>query len=92
VPIDNELVASEACPEPFRVAVAIVVPPSLNVIVPVGVPPVPVTLALNVTAVPGAAGFGVALSVVEDAVAPPPPLIWSETTDDVLDPNVASPP
>jgi hypothetical protein len=51
------LVLNVATPEPFRVPVPRFVPPSIKVTVPVGVPPVPVTVAVNVTDWPAVEGF-----------------------------------
>ena len=45
------------------------VPPSLNVTVPVGVPPVPVTVAVKVTGWPALLGFCEEVSVVCVVVA-----------------------
>ncbi len=42
---------------PDRVPVPIVVPPSLNVTVPVGIPPVAATVAVRVTACPKVLGL-----------------------------------
>jgi len=50
-------VANVATPDPFSVPVPSVVTPSLNVTAPVGVPPVPVTVAVNVTDCPNTEGF-----------------------------------
>ena len=55
-PTASVLVANVATP-PDKVAVPITVPASLKVTVPVGVPPVPVTVAVNVTGCPNALGF-----------------------------------
>jgi hypothetical protein len=60
----SELVVNVAAPEPFNVPVPIVVAPSLNVTVPVGVPELPVTVAVNVTGEPTAAGFALEVRVV----------------------------
>ena len=57
VPTDKEAVVKEALPELWRVPVPIVVDPSLNVTVPVGVPEVAVTVAVKVTDCPKADGF-----------------------------------
>jgi hypothetical protein len=57
-----------------------VVAPSLNVTVPVGVPAVDVTVAVNVTLLPKCAGFADGVSVV-DVVAV---LIVSASAADVL--------
>jgi hypothetical protein len=43
-----------------------VVVPSVNVTVPVGVPPVPVTVAVKVTCWPSVDGFGEEMRLVED--------------------------
>ena len=53
-----------ATPEPFRVPVPNVVPPSIKVTVPVGVLPVPVTVAVNVTDWPAVEGFREEVRVV----------------------------
>jgi hypothetical protein len=63
----------------------------MNVTVPVGVPPVPVTVAVKVTGAPDATGLGVAVSDVELAVLPLE-LTSNDTVGDVLAANVLSPP
>jgi capsular polysaccharide biosynthesis protein len=63
-PTANAAVVNVATPEPLSVPVPRVVPPSLNVTVPVGVPEVPVTVALNVTGAPESDGFTLDISVV----------------------------
>jgi hypothetical protein len=60
-------VVKVATPEPFKVPVPIVVAPSLNVTVPVGVgapTTVPATVAVNVTGPPTVDGFALEVSVV----------------------------
>ena len=61
---ESAAVANVATPDPFSVPVPRVVAPSLNVAVPVGVPPVPVTVAVNVTDCPKTEGFCEDVSVV----------------------------
>ena len=67
VPADNPEVVYVACP-PLSVTVASGVLPSRNVTVPVGVPLVAVTVAVNVTLWPNTAGLAEETSAV--AVAP----------------------
>ena len=83
----SELITNIACPPPSRVVLPIVVAPSFNVTVPVGVPPAPVTVAVNVTGVPGALG----LADDERAAAL---ALWTTAynTADVLPRKLASPP
>jgi hypothetical protein len=52
VPTANEDVCTMAVPVLSAVEVAITVAPSLNVTAPVGVPPVPLTVAVRVTCWP----------------------------------------
>jgi hypothetical protein len=63
-PTANAAVVNVATPEPLSVAVPIVAPPSLNVTVPVGVPELPVTVAVNVTGAPESDGFTLEVNVV----------------------------
>ena len=65
-PAASDDVARVATPDPLRVPVPSVVVPSLKVTVPVGapVPPLDVTVAVNVTDWPNAAGFGEDVSVM----------------------------
>ena len=66
-------IVSVATPEPLSVPVPSVVAPSLNVTVPLGVPPLPVTVAAKVTACPNVLGFGDEVRVVE--VGAPTPMV-----------------
>src|SRR6266404_5675800 len=68
-PVAREDMVKVAWP-PLRALVASAVAPSLNVTVPVGVPLVPVTVAVNVTDCPNTEGFCEELTmvVVEDRV------------------------
>ena len=52
LPAPRPEVARLAWPEPFKVALPRVLPPSVKVTVPVGVPDPPVTVAVKVTASP----------------------------------------
>ena len=53
-----------ATPELFKVPVPRMLVPSWKTTVPVGVPPLPLTVAVKVTALPAADGFGEELIVV----------------------------
>src|SRR5216683_4694631 len=67
-----------ASPAPFNVADPIVAAPSLNVTVPVGVPPDPadgVTVAANVTVWPQIEGLSEEVSVVEVAAFAKPGVV-----------------
>jgi hypothetical protein len=76
-PTDKEEVVKAATP-PVRDPVPNVTVPSLNVTVPVGVPPVPDTLAVKVTGCPKEEGLTDEVSVVvEDARAVPTTLMLS---------------
>ena len=68
-----------------------IVAPSLNVTPPEGVPPAPVTVAANVTAAPPAAGFGVAVSDVVEAVLPAVAFTAWANAGDVLPVKFVSP-
>jgi hypothetical protein len=57
VPTAREEIVSVALPEESSVPVPMVVPPSWNVTVPVGVPSGELTVTLNVTACPNTDGF-----------------------------------
>lgn len=57
MPIESEEVENVATPLPFKALVPNEVVPSMNVTEPVGVPPVPVTVAVNVTDAPAAEGL-----------------------------------
>ena len=72
-------VANVATPT-LSVPVPSVVAPSRNVTVPPGVPPVPVTVAVNVTDWPTAEGLTEEVNAVELAT----PLTTCETTEEVL--------
>ena len=61
---ESAAVANVPTPDPFSVPVPSVVAPSLKVTVPVGVPPAPVTVAVNVTDCPNTEGFSEDVSVV----------------------------
>jgi len=61
---ESAAVANVATPDPLSVPVPSVVAPSLNVTVPVGVPPLPVTVAVKVTDCPNTEGFCEDVSVV----------------------------
>jgi len=63
-PTAKVAVENVATPEPLSVPVPSVVPPSLNVTVPVGVPELPVTVAVNVTGAPESDGFALEVNVV----------------------------
>lgn len=67
VPTLNAEVLYVVCP-PDRVPVPRVVDPSLNVTVPVGVPPIPLTWAVKVTDAPEVDGFSEEVTVVVVAV------------------------
>src|SRR5947208_3363521 len=66
VPVPSVLVANVACPEPSSAPVPSEFAPSLNVTLPVGVPPPELTTAVNVTGCPYVEGFAsdVRLAVV----------------------------
>ena len=64
-----------------------VVAPSLKVTMPVGVPPVPLTVAVKVTPSPDALGLGVAESAVVLLVA----LTFCVRLDEVLPEQLVSP-
>jgi hypothetical protein len=59
VPLGRVEVVTVATPDAFSVAVPTVVVPLRNVTVPVGIPAVEATVAVNVTACPAVDGFGV---------------------------------
>jgi hypothetical protein len=80
-------VANVATPE-LSVPVPSVVAPSRNVTVPVGVPPVPVTVAVNVTDWPAVEGLTEEVSVVVLAFV----FTTWVTTEDVLAAKLESPP
>jgi hypothetical protein len=63
VPATSAEVEREACPA-FNVPLPIEVAPSRKITVPVGVPPVPVTVAVNVTVCPAVDGFTEEITVV----------------------------
>jgi hypothetical protein len=54
---ESEEAAKAALPEVFNVAVPRLLLPSKRVTVPVGTPPLPLTVAVKVTRLPAAAGF-----------------------------------
>ena len=56
-PADSALVLKDARPALFKVPLPRLVLPSQKATVPVGVPPLPLTVALNVTRLPATAGF-----------------------------------
>ncbi len=60
----SDEVEKVATPEPFRVPVPRVAAPSLNVTVPVGVPPAELTVAVNVTIWPKTEGWADEVSAV----------------------------
>jgi hypothetical protein len=62
-PLPSVAVENVALPE-LMVPVPSVARPSLNVTVPVGVPPLPLTVAVNVMLCPGAAGFTLDVRIV----------------------------
>ena len=64
LPTERAAVENVATPEPLRVPVPRVAAPSLKVTVPVGVPPVPVTVAVKLTDCPYTDGFDEEVSVV----------------------------
>ena len=61
---ESALVLKVAVPEPFRVWLPRLLVPSKKETVPVGTPPLPVTVAVKVTALPANAGFSEEASVV----------------------------
>jgi len=63
-------VVNVATPLPFNVPVPSVAAPSANVALPVGVPEVPDTVAVNVTDWPTSAGFSEEVIVVVDGLLP----------------------
>lgn len=85
-PTAKAAVENVATPEPLRAPVPRVVPPSLNVAVPVGVPE-PVTVAVNVTEAPARDGFTLEVNVVVEDCS-----IDSVKTAEVLAELFASPP
>jgi len=87
VPAVSVDVANVATPE-LRVPDPRVVAPSRNVTVPVGVPPVTVTVAVNVTDWPVVDGLTDEASTVVLAL----PLTTCVTTEDVLPAKLVSPP
>ena len=62
---DKAAVPKVVTPELFKVPEPIVLVPSRNDTVPVGMPPLPVTVAVNVTTVPASAGLDELIIVVE---------------------------
>jgi hypothetical protein len=88
LPVVSVDVPKVATPLPFRSAVPSVVAPSLNVTVPVGVPAVDVTVAVNVTDCPNVDGFSAEVSAVAVAAL----LTTCETALDVLILKFESPP
>ena len=64
VPRGSDDVVIVATPEAFNGALAMNVPPCLNVTFPPGVPPPEVTVAVRVTGDPNVDGFGADVSVV----------------------------
>src|SRR5205807_3291232 len=85
-PAVSAAVANVAWPE-LSVPVPSVVVPSLKVTVPVGVPPLPVTVAVNVTGWPAAEGLTLEVSVAVDATSV---TVWVNAAD-ALAANAASP-
>ena len=71
----------------MRVAVLSVVPLAMKFTLPVGVPPLPVTLAVMVMAAPTSAGLGVTAITVAVVASE----MVSEGGDEVLLPLLASP-
>ena len=61
---ESALVLKVAVPEPFRVWLPRLLVPSKKETVPVGTPPLPVTVAVKVIALPANAGFCEEASVV----------------------------
>src|SRR5262249_22550987 len=88
LPTASALVENVAGRLPWRVRVPSVVEPSLKVTVPVGVPPVLVTVAVNVTDWVSALGFTDDTTVVVVA----PMLTVCVSGADVLGPKFVSPP
>jgi hypothetical protein len=86
-PVINDAVVNAACPAEFSVTVAIIVPLSLNVTVPVGTPAEEVTVAVNVTDCPEADGLTDELSAV---VLDAPPTVCASAAE-VLWANVSDP-
>ena len=70
---ESAAVLTAATPEPFKVALPRLLVPSRKATVPVGSPPLPLTAAVNVTALPATAGFCDEASAVALAVAPATP-------------------
>jgi hypothetical protein len=65
LPTASAAVLKEACPAPSTATFdASTVEPSANVTVPVGAPPLPATVAVNVAVWPRVEGFGAELTVV----------------------------
>jgi hypothetical protein len=63
-PADSELTLYVATPEAFSALVLRLLLPSKKSTVPVGVPPLPLTVAVNVTGLPASAGFCEEVTVV----------------------------
>jgi len=62
-PAESALVLKAATPELFKTTVPRLLLPSKKSTVPVGVPLLPLTVALNVTALPATAGLGEEMTV-----------------------------
>ena len=75
-----------ARPEPFKVPVPRLLLPSKKATVPVGIPPLPLTVALKVTTFPANAGFCDELNVVVLGLI----ILW-ESTAEVLGPKALLP-
>jgi hypothetical protein len=75
-----------ARPEPFKVPLPRLALPSRKVTVPVGTPPLPLTVALKVTALPASAGFDDELNVVVLGL-----MIFCERTVEELAPKALLP-
>lgn len=70
LPTVSPEVVRPACPEPFRATIPKSMLPSKKVTVPVGVPPLPVTVAVKVTACPAKEGFSEEITVVVVVATP----------------------
>jgi hypothetical protein len=56
-PADSAVVVKLAMPELFKVPMPRLMAPSLKTTIPVGMPPLPLTVAVKVTPLPASAGF-----------------------------------
>lgn len=87
MPATNAAVEREACPVPFSVPLPMELVPSRKTTVPVGVPPVPVTVAVNVTDCPAVEGLSEETTLVLEGC----PTTVCVTTAEMLPAEFASP-